>query len=504
MDGESDLDLSSEQNNGSGGLGELQRPEESFEIESVDGKFEDVQQNEDEFATDLSNGSKEEVPIDFVGPRMSISAKYFANADFVTEKCTAYNKIFQPAKQFDTFCAVTLTTSDSSPIMMEIGDCFSYLIFIGCIKLKENNTASSLLLLFIKSSWLERCPPESEGIDVMRKVDRKNFLNCYYLFHDLTYFIFSQHIIVPELEMYDERILSVEEMLNNKCIQNVRTGDLNNTNRKFILLRLLMQLLGNREFQEQLVTCSAASVSENVEGDKSAPIISLVDDDGKEPQDASADDGAPAVVDNNSADHTLPPPKKKNAKGTKGDKTAKALKELGCFGDFSFDSSTPRGYNTRNGGEISGEIGGKPNSASTTTAEGKGTSKGGVKKAPPKAQKPLAVAKEKSQHSKRPVVPLKNQKGKKEDYEVQDFDDYVGHYDYGAKIPANHFDPAQFQQTIENAAKAAAQVATADLRRAHEVELKRMQEELRRKEEALNNAKQQPPHHSSNFLNNLF
>ncbi len=102
------------------------------------------------------------------------------------------------------------------------------------------------------------------------------------------------------------------------------------------------------------------------------------------------------------------------------------------------------------------------------------------------------------------VVPLKNQKGKKEDYEVQDFDDYVEHNDYGAKIPANNFDPAQFQKTIENAAKAAAQVATADLRRAHEVELQRMQEELRRKEEALNKAKQQPPHYSSNLLNNLF
>ena len=150
MDGESDIDLSSEQNNGSGGVGELQRPEESFEIESVDEKFENVQQNEDEFATDLSNGSEEEVPIDFVGPRMSISAKYFANADFVTEKCTAYNKILQPkllinngSQSFDTFCAVTLTTSDSSPIMMEIGDCFSYLIFIGCTKLKENKRLST-------------------------------------------------------------------------------------------------------------------------------------------------------------------------------------------------------------------------------------------------------------------------------------------------------------------------------------------------------------------------
>ena len=143
-----------------------------------------------------------------------------------------------------------------------------------------------------------------------------------------TIFSHTYNIIVLDLELYDDRILSVEEMLSNKCISNVRTGDLNNTNRKFILLRLLMQLLGNREFQEQLVTCCAASVSENVEGDKSAPIISLVDDDGKESQGDLADDGAPAVVNNNSADHTLPPPKKKDAKETKGDKTAKALKEL--------------------------------------------------------------------------------------------------------------------------------------------------------------------------------
>ena len=54
MDGESDIDLSSEQNNGS----------------------------DMDLSSDLSNRSKEEVPIDYVGPRMSISAKYFANADF--------------------------------------------------------------------------------------------------------------------------------------------------------------------------------------------------------------------------------------------------------------------------------------------------------------------------------------------------------------------------------------------------------------------------------------
>ena len=98
MDGESDMDLSSEQKNGSGGVGEPQCPEEIFEIESADEKLDNVQQNEDELGTDLSNGSKVDVPIDFIGPRMSISAKYFARADFVTEKCTAYNKILQPAK----------------------------------------------------------------------------------------------------------------------------------------------------------------------------------------------------------------------------------------------------------------------------------------------------------------------------------------------------------------------------------------------------------------------
>jgi hypothetical protein len=493
---------------------------------------------------------------------MSISAKYFAHADFVTEKCTAYNKIPQPKKindgsqsiKFDTFCAVALTTSDSSPIMIEIGDCFSYLIFIGCTKPKENNTASSLQLLFIKSSWLKSCPPDSEGIAVMRTVDRKNFLNCYYLLYNLTYFIFSQHIIiVPELELYDERILSVEVMLSNKCIQNVRTGDLNNTNRKFILLRLLIQLLGNGEFQEQLLTCCAASVSENVEGDKSAPM--MMARSRKVLRLVTVLLRLLIIIFLPIIPYLLRKARRKTRKEQKAIKLLRrALKELGCFGDFSFDSSTPRGYNTQNGGEINGDIGGKPNSASTT-AEGKGTSKGGgVKKAPLKEKVPRATAKEKPQYSKRPVSSLKNQKGKGEDYEVQDVDDYGEHNGYGAKIPANHFDPAQFQhtqkwrrnelvwnvvdnslsttfkksamracfcpiivlnvvhnlamkvmyssmvylynanhvdttrcvatfgwQTIEkNAAKAAAQVATADLRRAHEVELKRMQEELRR------------------------
>ena len=59
--------------------------------------------------------------------------------------------------------------------MMEIGDCFSYLIFIGCTKMKKDITGSSMQLLFIKQSWLDKCPLESEGIAAMQKTDSKNF-----------------------------------------------------------------------------------------------------------------------------------------------------------------------------------------------------------------------------------------------------------------------------------------------------------------------------------------
>jgi hypothetical protein len=85
------------------------------------------------------------------------------------------------------------------------------------------------------------------------------------------------------------------------------------------------------------------------------------------------------VIDDISAGHTLllQKSKKKDVKGFKGDKTAKALKELVCFGEFNFDSRIPKSYNTRNGGEISGIF------ASTSAEEG-----GGVKKAAPKEKKP--------------------------------------------------------------------------------------------------------------------
>ena len=85
-------------------------------------------------------------------------------------------------------------------------------------------------------------------------------------------------------------------------------------------------------------------------------------------------------------------------------------------------------------------------------------------------------------------------------YQRRSDDVYYGvHDDYGAQVPATLFDPAQIQQTIDNAAKAAAQAATADLRRVHEVELKRMQEELGRSEEALKRAEQQLPNYQYNL-----
>ena len=76
--------------------------------------------------------------------------------------------------------------------------------------------------------------------------------------------------------------------------------------------------------------------------------------------------------------------------------------------------------------------------------------------------------------------------------------------DYGAQLPTTLPDQTQLQRTIDNAAKAAAQIATAEIRRVHEIELKRMKEELRQSEEALKKAKQQAPLYSSIQLNYCF
>ena len=197
MEGDSDKNLSSEQLNDSGVAVKPQCTKESNEIVSVDEKSEDIQKNEGENAVDSSNGREEVGQIEEVGPRTTISPKYFVHADFVAENFTAYKKIPPATKSndgsLDTFAAISLTSTDSSPLMMEIGDCFSYLIFIGCTKMKKDITGSSLQLLFIKQSWLDRCPLESEGMAAMQKTDRKNFLFIIFILQLLILLSCNEH-----------------------------------------------------------------------------------------------------------------------------------------------------------------------------------------------------------------------------------------------------------------------------------------------------------------------
>jgi len=183
MEGEIAIDLSSEPQTDSGDLAKPQCSENPFEIESVDDEFEGVQENGKENAEETSNSKAEDTIIDQIGPRMNISAKYFEHPELVTEHYTAYMKATVPGMSDDISCkldayfGLTLTIEDSSPIMLEIGDCFTYLIFLGCVKMRKN-TSSTMQLVFIRSSWLEKCPPNSEGIGAMRNSDRKKFL-CY-------------------------------------------------------------------------------------------------------------------------------------------------------------------------------------------------------------------------------------------------------------------------------------------------------------------------------------
>ena len=104
--------------------------------------------------------------------------------------------------------------------------------------------------------------------------------------------------------------MSVEDVLSNNCINNVRTGDLTKTNRKFILLRLLMKLLVSVDFQEILSTSCCAP--EREEEEQAASIINLTDDDGKEQQGSSL--AKEATVFDDSDDDELP----ENKKGVKG------------------------------------------------------------------------------------------------------------------------------------------------------------------------------------------
>ena len=72
---------------------------------------------------------------------------------------------------FSAFWAATLEVENQSPFLIELGDSFNDYIFITCIYHAET---SDLKLVFIKSSWLEKCPPVGAGIEAMKTCDGNN------------------------------------------------------------------------------------------------------------------------------------------------------------------------------------------------------------------------------------------------------------------------------------------------------------------------------------------
>jgi hypothetical protein len=291
--------------------------------------------------------------------------------------------------------------------------------------------------------------------------------------------------------------MSIEDFLSNNCIQNVRTGDLSRQNRKYILLRLLLKLLESADFQAEVSVCCASA-----EKSASSAVVDLVHDDSKDEDDGcidekqvSPDEGA-AVLDADSVDETLPKSRKgKSENKNKAEKKmSKVLKDLSSHGDFSFENNTSKKYNTRNGGELTEITGGQ-----SSSADKKGKGKGNPKKPPAKGIKNPPAA----EKIKPPTVveeKLKRHYGskssasakKRKTIDEPEDDDYGAHYD-----STTLFDQANFQRTINDAARTAAEVATAELNRKHEAEMKRVKDELGLLKR---NSQQRPPPSSIHYL----
>jgi hypothetical protein len=71
---------------------------------------------------------------------------------------------------FDAYFAATLPTTDGNVLLLENGDIYGEFIFLIGLQVKKG---TDLQLVFINSTWLAKCPNESEGIDAMKAVEGK-------------------------------------------------------------------------------------------------------------------------------------------------------------------------------------------------------------------------------------------------------------------------------------------------------------------------------------------
>ena len=71
---------------------------------------------------------------------------------------------------FDAFFAATLPTTDGNVLLLENCDIYGDFIFLIGLRVKKG---TELQLVFINTTWLAKCPNESEGIDAMKAVEGK-------------------------------------------------------------------------------------------------------------------------------------------------------------------------------------------------------------------------------------------------------------------------------------------------------------------------------------------
>jgi hypothetical protein len=170
MEGVNDSSATSDHQNNHGEEGEFHGLEDSIQNIESDEKLDDAENDEDAEV----NGSSELEEEVVAGPRTSITQSYLDSPGLVEKEFSAHKKLQIPGTTDMTgFFAATLTIENKIPLLIEVGDIYKDCIFIACIQAKKN---SDLQLMFIKTSWLEKCPAECEGIQAMKKEDGKKFL----------------------------------------------------------------------------------------------------------------------------------------------------------------------------------------------------------------------------------------------------------------------------------------------------------------------------------------
>ena len=173
MEGVNDSSATFDHQNDHGEEGEVHGLEESIQNIESDENFDGAEDTEgaEDVEVNVSSELVEEVD---AGPRTSITQSYLDSPGLVEKEFSAYKTLQIPGTTDMTgFFAATLTMEDGFPLLIEVGDIYKDCIFIACIQAKKN---SDLQLMFIKTSWLAKCPSESEGIQAMKKAEGKKFL----------------------------------------------------------------------------------------------------------------------------------------------------------------------------------------------------------------------------------------------------------------------------------------------------------------------------------------